>query len=147
MIRKRPLPRQAIETKDDTLIDVRKLAALDIAFHGPRLTLAEFGFGVFFCAALGLFLFAVELSAGRAHSPFRIVVAGFSLFVALNYAPLLLYAIAITRRGSAHAEVARELAQRDRYARKYGAQQFLLLVPLVVPILAIVQEARKRSRR
>ncbi|HJT56183.1 MAG TPA: hypothetical protein VJ761_06800 [Ktedonobacteraceae bacterium] len=40
-----------------------------------------------------------------------------------------------------------ELAHKDRYARKYTLQSFLLVVPLAVPILALYQEWQRRSRQ
>ena len=44
--------REKITMKSETFINIRKLAALDIVFHGPRLILAEFAFGVVVCTAL-----------------------------------------------------------------------------------------------
>jgi hypothetical protein len=43
--------------KSGRVINVRKLAALDIVFHGPKFILIEFGLGVFGCAALGIWSF------------------------------------------------------------------------------------------
>ena len=37
-----------------------------------------------------------------------------------------------------------ELAHKEHYARKYTGQAFLVLLPLVVPILAISQEWQKQ---
>jgi hypothetical protein len=129
--------------KSETFINVRKLAALDIVVHGSRLILAEFAFGMVVCAALGLWSFFSPI-----HSPFMIIVGCFFLWVALNYVPLLLYAISIVRRKSAQQEVAFELAHKDTYARKYTLQTtMLLLVPLVLPLLAVYQEVRYRARR
>ena len=44
----------ATSKNEKGLINIRKLAALDIAFLGPKLILAEFGVGVFLSAAIGL---------------------------------------------------------------------------------------------
>ena len=129
--------------KSKTFINVRKLAALDIVFHGPRLILAEFALGMVLCAILGLWSFLNPI-----HSPFMNIIGCFFLWVALNYVPLLLYAISIVRRNSAHQEVAFELAHKDTYARKYTLQTaMLLLVPLVLPLLAVYQEVHHRSRQ
>jgi hypothetical protein len=129
--------------KKETFINVRKLAALDIVFHGPRLILAEFAFGMVLCAALGLWSFFSPI-----HSLFMIIIGCFLLWVALNYVPLLLYAISIVRRKSAQQEVAFELAHKDTYARKYTLQTTIfLLVPLVLPLLAAYQEVHHRSRQ
>jgi hypothetical protein len=67
--------------------------------------------------------------------------------IALNYVPLLLYAISIVRRKSAQQEVAFELEHKEIYARKYTLQSLLLLLPLVVPILSLLQERQKRFQR
>jgi len=131
--------------KKETFINIRKLAALDIAFHGPRFILAEFALGVAGCAAGGAF--SISVFYHTASHPLLAAILGFALlWVALNYVPLLLYAISIVRRKSAELEVAFELEHKDIYARKYTFQSPLLLLPLVVPILAIVQEVRARSR-
>ncbi len=131
--------------KKETFINIRKLAALDIVFHGPWFILGEFALGVAGCAAGGafsLFIFYHTVS-----HPLFAAILGFALsWIALNYVPLLLYAIRIVRRKSAELEVAFELEHKDVYALKYTFQPALLLLPLVVPILAIVQEIQKRSR-
>ena len=50
------------------VINVRKLAALDIAFLGPKLILAEFGVGVFLSAAIGL------VTLKRSHSAWQMLL-------------------------------------------------------------------------
>ena len=137
------MPQQEENTmKSETLITIRKLADLDIVFHGPRLLLAEFAFGMVVCAALGLWSFLSPI-----HSPFMIIIGCFFLWVALNYVTLLLYAMSIVRRKNAHQEVAFELAHKDTYTRKYTLQTtMLLLVPLVLPLLAVYHEVHHRSR-
>ena len=85
-------------SKSGGVINVRKLAALDIVFHDPTFILIEFGLGVFGCAALGLF----SLYFGLFHSPnpslFAALMGCVLLWVALNYVPLLLYASTTTGR-------------------------------------------------
>ena len=109
---------------------------------GP-LILAEFAFGVAVCSALGLWSFLSPI-----RFPFMIVIGCFFLLVALNYVTLLLYAMSIVRRKSAHQEVAFELAHKDTYARKYTLQTTVfLLVPLVLPLLAVYQEVHHRWRQ
>ena len=119
------------------MINVRKLAALDIAFLGPKLILAEFSLGVFLSAAIGL------LTLKRSHSGWGILVGAYLLSLAVNYVPLLLYAIAIVRQRSAQEEVAHEVADRNRSLRRYRRQSLLLLIPFAVPILAFAQERQK----
>ncbi len=128
----------------ERIINVRKLAALDIVFHGPRFILIEFGGGVLLCLALGLWLTYNAFPLGQDAGPLRLVTGLYILSLAINYTPLLIYAILIARRKNAQQEVAGELAQWDRHARMYGFQQALLLVPLAIPILALVQEAQGR---
>jgi hypothetical protein len=129
------------------VINIRKLAALDIAFHGPKFILIEFALGVIGCAALGLFSMYFGLFHGSNHSLFAVIIGSILLWIALNYVPLLIYAISIVRHKSAHQEVAYELEHRDQYAGKYMLQSTLLLMPLAVPALAVYQEMQKRSQR
>lgn len=129
--------------KSETFINVRKLAALDIVFHGPGLILAEFAFGMVLCATFGLWSFLSPI-----HSTFMIIVGCYLLGVALNYVPLLLYAISIVRHTSTQQEVAYELAHKHASARKYTLQTTaLLLVPLVLLLLAVYQEVHRRSHQ
>jgi hypothetical protein len=130
--------------KRETFINIRKLAALDIVFHGSKFILAEFAIGVVFCGVAGVFnLFAFFRNPSH---PLLMAVLGFGLsWIAVNYVPLLLYAISISRGKSAEREAAFELEHKDYYARKYTFQSLLLVLPLVVPLLALSQEVRKRS--
>ncbi len=80
----------------------------------------------------------------RGHSLGQVALGAYFLSLAINYVPLLLYAINIARRKSARAEVADERAQGQRLAmREYRRQSLLLLLPLVVPAMAFTQERRK----
>jgi len=125
--------------KSGSVINVRKLAALDIVFHGPRLILAEFTLGTVLCAILGLWSFLSPI-----YSPFMIIIGSFFLWVALNYV-LLLFAKSIVKRTSAHQEMAFELAHEATSARKYALQTTTLL--LVLPQLAMYQEVHHRSHQ
>jgi hypothetical protein len=112
------------------LISVRKLAALDIALHGSKIILLEFGLGT---PAIILFGSWLMLSG-----PF-FILGLYLVLIGLNYVPLLLYAITIARKGSAKTEV-EGLANDKHYIRKYGLQQLMILVPLAILIIALVQE-------
>ena len=126
----------------NTFINVRKLAALDIVFHGAKFILVEFALAVFLCGAVGLLIFH-----GSNHSPFIVILGSFFLWVALNYIPLLLYAISIVKHKSAKREVAYELEHKDMYAGKYTLQSIiLLLMPLAMFVLAVYQELQKRGK-
>src|SRR5215467_4344615 len=133
--------------KSGRVINVRKLAALDIVFHGPTFILIEFGLGVFGCAALGLFSLYFGFFHGPGHSLFATLMGCFLLWIALNYVPLFLYAITLVSRKSTQEEVAFELAHKDRYAAKYTLQSTLLLVPFAMLLLAVYQELQKRGKR
>jgi len=115
------------------VIDIRKLAAVDIAFLGSRLVLTEFSVGVLGSLALGVFTLL------RSHSLRAIAFGSYLLFIGANYVPLLLHAISLARNKSARDEIADELPEKRRMFRKYRRQSLLLLVPLVVPIVALVQ--------
>lgn len=130
--------------KKEMFINIRKLAALDIVFHGAKFILAEFAIGVAFCGIFGIFSLYIFFSS-PGHTFFSAIIGFFLSWVALNYVPLLLYSINIVRRKSAQLEVAFELEHKDFYGRKYTFQSLLLVLPLIVPILALYQETQKRS--
>lgn len=125
------------------MLNVRKLAAIDLRFLGAKIILAEFGVGVVGSAAVG----AATLRAGieRFHSPAMVIFGVYLLLLGVNYVPLLLHAISMVRDGSAHREIAGELGDQRAAMRKYRRQSLFLLLPLIVPIAAIVQEIQ-RSR-
>lgn len=127
---------------EGSIINVRKLVALDIVFHGAVFITGEFALAVVGASALGLF--SIFFFLGRGAYP--IVVGCYLLGMALNYVPLLLYAIAIVRRKSAREEVAFEVEHKGKYVRRYTLQSLLLLVPLLVFFLALYQEARNRRK-
>lgn len=128
-------------SKNGGVIDIRKLAALDIAFLGPRFILAEFGLAVLLCPALGL------LTLVRSHSVWQVILAGYLLSLGVNYVPLLAYAIAIVRRRTSQQEVADELAFRGRPAafRRYRRQSLLLLVHSPCPPWLSLRSAKRRK--
>ena len=121
------------------MVDFRKLAAVDIAFLGPRLILAEFSVGVFGSLALGVFTLV------RTRSVAGIALGCYLLCVGINYVPLLLYAISLVRLDSARYEIAEEATEENQMFRKYRRQSLLLLVPLAVPILALARELHRNT--
>lgn len=118
------------------MLNVRKLAALDMALHGPRFIVIEFGAGVVGCALIG----GLSLAAGlRSHGiTWQVILGAGLLWIALNYLPLLLHAIDLARRKSAPQEVWPELAD-PRVVRSYGLRQLWILVPFAVVIFAFMQ--------
>jgi hypothetical protein len=136
------------DTTDSGFINVQKLAALDMVLHGTKLILAECVFTVLIGCALGGFIVYVQLVlAGSARSPWLLLFGVYMILIGLNYVPLLLYAIGIARRGNARDVIARDLERKDAFVRKYSLRQLVLLLPLVIPILAITQELRKPAPR
>jgi len=126
-------------------VNVRKLAAIDLLFLGSKVILAEFGIGVFGSLALGVM--SVWQGTHRFHSVWMVVLGVYLIFVGINYVPLLLHAIGISRRGNAQQEVADELECKQETFRKYRRESLLILVPLVVPVAAILNRGQTRASR
>jgi hypothetical protein len=119
------------------LIEIRKLAAVDMAWLGTRLIVAEYAFGVVLPLTLGVLTLRRTLLAAQP-SPFQLVLGIWLLGIAANNVPLFLYAVSLARSGTAKAEGTPELPR----ARRYGLQQVMILVPLFVVALAIIQERK-----
>ena len=115
----------------------RKLAAIDIVFLGSKLIVGEFAGGVLLCSALGTFVLL------RGHSFWQAMLGLYLISLGINYVPMLVYAIVISRKQSARVEMSDELKDKRRAMAKYRRQSILLLVPLLVPIRAIAQQRRK----
>lgn len=140
------LPPSVQNVSRSRLMNVRRLVAYDIVLHGPRFILIEFGVGVPALIALGVFVVTRAPTLDGGHiSALSIALGAYFLSLALNYAPLLVHAVDLARKGSAAAEMGSELADSGRAARRYGLQQLLLIVPLFVFVLAIVQAIRGQN--
>jgi len=118
------------------VIEVRKLAAIDLHFLGPKIILAEFGLGVPIMLALGVLSLGVGLF--RTHATWQIGLGTYLLLLGINYIPMLWNAIDLTRHGSAAAELGDELRDQGPAMRKYRRQSLWLLVPLAVPVAVIM---------
>ncbi len=116
------------------MISIRKLAAVDMALHGAGLITTEFAIGVLFPALLAY----IDLRSMR--SGVEAALGLWLVGVAANYVPLLFYAVVIARSGTVAKEGRPELAR----IKQYNKQQFLLLVPFFVAIVAVMQEVRQR---
>jgi hypothetical protein len=125
------------------MIQVRKLVAIELAFLGPRLILAEYAIAVVGGAGLGLLSLRVGLI--RTHALWQILLGIYLLFLALTYAVLLVCAISMARRGDAREEIANELDDKITALQKFRRQSLWLLVPLVVPVAAMRQRGEKRT--
>ena len=120
-----------------SVINPRKLAAIDITFLGSRFIIAEFAGGVLLCLALGTFVLF------RAASFWQFALGVYLISLGVNYVPMLIYAVAITRGRSARAEMADELNDKRRAMAKYRRYSIILLIPLLVPIVALRQRRSK----
>ena len=117
------------------------MAAIDIAFLGSKLIVIEFAVGVILPAALGCFIL---LRAGPNGS---VLLGLYFIALGLNYLPLLVNAVALTRDRSALTELGHELNDKRRTMAKYRRQSLWLLVPLVTPVVALIEWRRKAQSR
>jgi hypothetical protein len=115
------------------IISIRKLVIIDILYHGKALILVEFISAILCGVGIGLFVL------WHPHAPLigRIVGAS-ALGIGLNYLPLALYAV---RHEPAMSAAYPELRTPSE-AKRYTLQSFLLLLPCVVLVLAVVQSVR-----
>ena len=122
-------------------IDVRRLAAVDM--HGVRgttvrrvLIVAEFVLGAVAGTAVGVLVLVDASTLGW--QLLGIWIAG----ACLNYVPLALHGLSLTRHGRLEAELADVDVERE--LRHYTRAQFWIAVPLLFVMLAPVQ-LRTRS--
>jgi hypothetical protein len=123
------------------LIDVRRLAAVDLygrrgAKLRRRLVLAEFVLAAIDAPLLGV---TILLAASSAR---WILFGTYLIAIGLNYVPLALHAISLSRPGKLDAELAGVDVGAE--LRRYAAKQFFLVIPLLVLILGAVQAAVSR---
>ena len=116
------------------MLNPRKLAAIDLTLLGPKIIISEFAFAVLFSPALGVFVLV------RGHgSPVQIALGLYLISLGLNYFPMLVYAVAINKAKSAGLELGNELEDKGAAMTKYRRQSMWLLVPLVVPLVALTR--------
>lgn len=115
------------------MINLRNLAAIDIVFLGYKFVLAECAIGVFFSAALGLFVLF------RSHSFWQVVLGVYLICLGINYLPMLAYTLSIANKQSAQAELGAELSDKPAAMSKYRRQSLLLLVPLFLPLQELIR--------
>ena len=119
------------------MIDLRKLAAIDIVFLGRKFVLAEYGFGVIFSLALAIFVLL------RSHSYWQLTLGIYFIGLGVNYIPMLAWAISIRHKQSALSELESELANESRAMTKYRRQSLILLIPLLAVVLTITRQRVK----
>ena len=123
------------------MINIRKLAAVDMALNGTRFIVTEFAIGIVLPLILGLFSIRDGLS-GAVQISWQTLLGFWLISIAANYVPLFIYAVRIARGGTVMEEGQSELA----HAKRYSIQQVIILVPFLVVFLAIIQESRRRNR-
>jgi len=103
-----------------------------------RVILAEFTFGFVVAVVFGAWI--LTASSGIGGRLFGAWIIG----VGLNYAPLAVYAILLTRFGA----LDKDLAGVDTYRelRRYGVLQLWIVLPLVLLVFAARQEFVSRRR-
>jgi hypothetical protein len=124
------------------MVSIRRLAAVDMALHGPRFIISEFAIGVLVPAVLGFFSIRAAL-AGAAAFNWTMATALWLIGAAANYIPLLVYAILIVRGGTLEREGRADMAE----IKRYSLQQFIILLPFLVAVLALLQELSRRKQR
>lgn len=120
-------------------LDVRRLAAVDM--HGARgatlrrrVILAEFIVGAAALVLAGVWCIFGTDSVGWQ------VLGILSIGVGLNYVPLAVHAVALSRPGALEAELnGVDLAGEGRY---FTAAQFWIFIPLLLVALALRQTRR-----
>lgn len=125
------------------MIDVRKLAAIDLYILGPKIILAEFGLGVPIMLVLGIL--SLRLGLFRTHATWQIALGAYLLLLSINYVPMLWCVVDIVRSGTAASELKDELHDKSGAMRKYRRQSVWLLVPLAVPVVWLMQRRRKTN--
>lgn len=125
-------------------LDVRKLVALDMVFHGKRFIVTEFAGGVILCGALGLLSIVAGFRLLSHGLTWQLLLGIVLLWIALNYLPLFVHAVDLARSGTAREEVDAELADLG-IARSYAVRQLWILVPFAVVALDLAQRSKRSS--
>jgi hypothetical protein len=112
-------------------IDLRKLAAIDIALLGYKVIVAEYLCGVVLCVAMGGLVLAKRTSV------WQLALGLYLIGIGANYVPMLWFAIAIGSRERARTEISDELGDSRAAMGKYRKASLVLLVPLAALILAV----------
>ncbi len=125
-------------------VTIKKLVALDIAFHGARTILIEFIFSTGLCGLLGA-LGIIYFWRTPSHPLFGLIAGLAFLGVAANYAGLLPYTIYFLKNQDATPTITTELANKAYYAKKYMFASLLLVVPFGAFAVTISQAARRKA--
>lgn len=125
-------------------LNITRLAELDMAWHGPRFIVWEFGLGVVGPAALG----ALSLRYTFAHHLSVVSWPGLLglelLAIGLNYVPLLVQALRLRRDRSRLDAIKSSIKTDAAEARSYGVRQLWILVPGAVVLFSLRQSRFQR---
>lgn len=115
------------------MVNVRRLAAVDLHGLGPKIIIPEFALGALGAPALGV------LTLLRSGSTTMIAFGILLIGLGLNYLPLLIHAIDLTRRSAAGVEIAGEASDSGALYANYRKQSLWLLLPFVVAAADVSQ--------
>ena len=125
-----------------SVMDVRRLAAIDMygargTTRRRRIILAEFVAGAIVMVGFGVWLATVP------GTPFDRALGIYVILAGVNYVPLALYAVALSRPGALDAELTG--VDTGREIRRYSLLQFWIFVPLALVVMASRQAVSRRS--
>ncbi len=118
------------------MIDPRKLAAIHIATLGPTFAIGNFACTALLCLCLGAFLL------WRANTYQQLTFGFYFVSLSINHILMLLHAWEVNNREGARAEIGDELNRKGSAMAEYRRQSIYLLLPLVVPIVALQRHFR-----
>ena len=118
------------------MIDPRKLAAIHIATLGPTFAIGNFASTALLCLCLGAFLL------WRANTYQQLTFGFYFVSLSINHILMLLHAWEVNNREGARAEIGDELNRKGSAMAEYRRQSIYLLLPLVVPIVALQRHFR-----
>jgi hypothetical protein len=141
-------------SRGEIMINIRKLAAVDMAGLGTRVIVVEYALGILLPLILGV----ISIRSGLKGPAGWQAVSGFWLAVshrravavrgtngvaiACNYIPLFIYAVLIAKAGTVQEEGQPEFV----HLRRYSLQQVIILIPCGVVVLALNQEYNRRRK-
>jgi|SRR6516162_9381900 hypothetical protein len=115
------------------MVNVRRLAAVDLLGLGPKIIIPEFMLGAVGAVVLGTLTLVRSGSVGT--TAFGVALIGFGT----NYVPLLIHAIGLVRGSGVEEAIADEACDRRALYAKYRKQSLWLLIPFVVGIAGLSQ--------
>lgn len=125
----------------DQVIDPHKLAAIHIATLGPTFAIGNFASTALVCLSLA------TLILWHADSCQLLTFGFYFVFLCINYVVMLFFALQINSRASARAEIRAELNKERGAMAEYRRQTIYLLIPILVPVVAVQRRFRSRARR